>query len=86
MKKYYRNKVRKARYGITPVEERVATVTAAKSPITTTGPTLADITLADYEDQRKKRINALIKRGVSVEDVARMAGVTVAQLRKIIAG
>ena len=86
MKKYYRNKVRKARYGITPVGERVATVTAAKSPITTTGPTLADITLADYEDQRKKRINALIKRGESVEDVARMAGVTVAQLRKIIAG
>jgi len=87
MKKHYVNKVRKAKYGYFPaVEGRVSKRVSRESPIQSTGPTVADITLADYEEQRRNRVYALIKRGESVEDVARLTGVTVAQLRKIISG
>lgn len=81
MKKYYRNKVRKARYGLTPVSGRVGKIASLKSPsrtFATRNPTEI------YDEQKKARIKALVERGESVADIARIAGMTVSQLRKIL--
>ena len=78
MKKYYKNKVRKARYGITPVSGRVGKIESNRSP----SRTFATRDPVDvYDAQKKERIQALVKRGESVKDIAVASGMTVTQLR-----
>jgi len=81
MKKYYKNKVRKARYGMTPVSGRVNRLASKKSPSRTFA---TRDPLDVYEQQRKERVQALVKRGESVEDIATASGMTVTQLRKLL--
>ena len=86
MKKYYRNKVRKAKYGkvITGISSK-AGQKAIKAAYGHRAYGREDLSTA-AGDVRRKRVQRLLARGMSMSEVAKMMRYTISQLRSYITG